>query len=664
MLSFLHSSFLLALAGLALPVLIHRISRAQARAWPFPSIRLIHKVPLPRQGRRKISDWWLLLLRMLLFALLILGLAGPQWTPPAESTFAPDRPGHTVIVADFSASLLGWNGLRQMRDELDSLFAELPDDEWIGAVAFDKEILSAIAPAVDSRDLSQSVLRQTDPRTVKGRPLPAIERALNFLTRAPAIAPRRLVLLADFQSATWANPRLPQIPPSIQLDLRQLGSPRSAPNLAIMDTRTVPLTEQGQMQVIAKLRNFGQQNYPAEIILRTADRSARQSIDMEPASGQTVSFTVPVPDGDPEGTLQLMAESDAYAPDNTYRFWAAEPPAVTVLSMVENDAPADDHEEAFFLDQALQAISEHEWLGFSTAPVSVDRLANATLQRAAAVFLPANQSAATATPWPQLADWTAAGGTVLATLDTGAARALREMSKAGLHVPAYQGRTGMERDRRAAPAVGDLPPDSPLRRVFSGDAARDLYLLNLRHLVRLSKPESARLWLQSEEGEPLLLEIPHGKGRLLLSAFPWNRNATDLPLRAAFLPMVRELLAASVPPDGGIRKIATYDPLPGALPGSNSAEDTAQPDVRYLAGSPVQINVPRSESDPARIPMAELRTVLRGGSIEDSGSATDDPSPSLLAGPATVPLGRWFLLVAILIAVLETALAYRLSRVT
>lgn len=664
MLSFLHSSFLFALAGLALPVLIHRISRARARAWPFPSIRLIDKVPLPRQGRRKISDWWLLLLRMLLFALLILGLAGPQWTPPAESTFAPDQAGHTVIVADFSASLLGWDGHQQLRDELDSLFAELPDDEWIGAVAFDKEILSAIAPAMDSRQLSQSVLRETAPRTVQGRPRPAMERALDFLARAPANAPRRLILLADFQAATWASPRLPQLPNSIALDLRPLGLPRTAPNLAVMDTRTVPLTETGEMQVIARIQNFSEQDISTEVVLRTADRSARQSVDLQSASGQTVSFSVPVPDGDPEGILQLEAPSDAYAPDNTYHFWAAEPPAVTVLSLVASDAPANDHEEAFFLDQALQAVSEHEWLGFSTTPASVSRLADATLRRASAVFLPANQSAATATPWQQLADWTATGGTVLATLDTGAARALREMDKAGFDVPAYQGRIGMERDRRAAPAVGDLPSASPLRGVFSGDAVRDLYLLNLRHHVRLSIPETARAWLQNEDGEPLLLDIPHGKGRLLLSAFPWNRNATDLPLRAAFLPLVRELLAASVPPDGGIRKIATYDPLPGTPSSNNSTADTDEPDVRYLAGSPVEINVPRSESDPARIPLAELRTVLRGGGTHQPNPENTESSPSLLAGPGTIALGRWFLLAALLIALLETALAHRLSRVT
>ncbi|NBD37509.1 MAG: hypothetical protein GVY10_02940, partial [Verrucomicrobia bacterium] len=56
MLTFAQPAFLLALAGLALPVLIHRISRAQARPWWFPSIKLIRTAPLPRQGSRRISD--------------------------------------------------------------------------------------------------------------------------------------------------------------------------------------------------------------------------------------------------------------------------------------------------------------------------------------------------------------------------------------------------------------------------------------------------------------------------------------------------------------------------------------------------------------------------------------------------------------------------------
>lgn len=658
MLSFLHSPFLFALAGLALPVLIHRISRARARAWPFPSISLIRKVPLPRQGRRKISDWWLLLLRMLLLALLILGLAGPQWTPPAGAT-SPGEAGRSVIVLDLSSSMHGWNALPQAREQIRELMEALPANELVGMVTFDAEILKTIAPEPGSRDRSLSTLQQAAARTVNGNPAPALRTAMEFLARAPAGSPRRLILVSDFQATNWAAGELPLVPASVDLRLLPVGQPRAAPNVAVLESRTVPQAGGETIKVLARVRNFGNRPVETEVGLRTSGRSASQSVELPAASGRTVRFTIPIPQSDAEGRITVSTKDDPYAPDDQYFFWAAEPPAVTVLSVVPANAPQQDYEEAFFLDQAVQAISEHEWLGFSLTPARPDALTPATLQRAAAVFLPAGQTANPDIPWPQLATWMEEdGGTVLATMASGAARGLRAMEKAGLPAPPYLGRSGMERDRRSAPSVGGLPAESPLAAVFSGDAVRDLYLLQLRRVVRLEKPPQARVFLQTESGDPLLLAIPHGKGRLLLSTFAWHRQSTDLPLRAAFLPLVRELLAGAVPANGGIRSINTFDPLPGE--GDTPASD---PGVRYFAGTPIEINVSRAESDPATVPQGELRRLLRGGAgTEAQSTARTAASASAFDAGGAIPLGRWLLLAALLLWILETVLATRLSR--
>lgn len=68
------------LAGLALliPLLIHWLPRRQSRPRPFAALRFIGRHAPPRQQRR-LAEWPLLILRLLLLAVLALWLALPLW---------------------------------------------------------------------------------------------------------------------------------------------------------------------------------------------------------------------------------------------------------------------------------------------------------------------------------------------------------------------------------------------------------------------------------------------------------------------------------------------------------------------------------------------------------------------------------------------------------
>ncbi|MBD8525366.1 BatA domain-containing protein [Pseudomarimonas arenosa] len=66
------------LVGLLLPVLIHRLPRRKSSPRSFAALRFVGHHQPPRQ-QRKISEWPLLILRLLLLSLLLLWLAAPQW---------------------------------------------------------------------------------------------------------------------------------------------------------------------------------------------------------------------------------------------------------------------------------------------------------------------------------------------------------------------------------------------------------------------------------------------------------------------------------------------------------------------------------------------------------------------------------------------------------
>ena len=69
--SFLTPLFLIGLAGLAVPVLLHLIQRERKQVVQFPSLMFLRRIPYQSVRRRRIRNWLLLLMRAAALALIV-----------------------------------------------------------------------------------------------------------------------------------------------------------------------------------------------------------------------------------------------------------------------------------------------------------------------------------------------------------------------------------------------------------------------------------------------------------------------------------------------------------------------------------------------------------------------------------------------------------------
>jgi hypothetical protein len=74
---FLAPLFFAALAGLAIPVLLHLTQREKKQIIRFPSLMFVRRIPYQSVRRRKIQHWLLLLVRVTALALIIFAFARP-----------------------------------------------------------------------------------------------------------------------------------------------------------------------------------------------------------------------------------------------------------------------------------------------------------------------------------------------------------------------------------------------------------------------------------------------------------------------------------------------------------------------------------------------------------------------------------------------------------
>ena len=120
---FLAPLFFAALAGLAIPVLLHLTQREKKQIVRFPSLMFVRRIPYQSVRRRKIQNWLLLMVRMTALALIILAFTRPL-LDRANVPTAGANARELVILLDTSYSMgFGDHWTRAQaaaRDEIDT----------------------------------------------------------------------------------------------------------------------------------------------------------------------------------------------------------------------------------------------------------------------------------------------------------------------------------------------------------------------------------------------------------------------------------------------------------------------------------------------------------------------------------------------------------------
>ena len=102
--SFLTPLFLVGLAGLAIPVILHLIQKERKNVVQFPSLMFLRRVPYQSVRRRRIRHWLLLFMRLAALALIVLAFARP-FLRRTEISAAASGAREVVILLDRSYSM-------------------------------------------------------------------------------------------------------------------------------------------------------------------------------------------------------------------------------------------------------------------------------------------------------------------------------------------------------------------------------------------------------------------------------------------------------------------------------------------------------------------------------------------------------------------------------
>ncbi|MBV9735638.1 MAG: DUF4159 domain-containing protein [Acidisphaera sp.] len=505
---------LLALAALPLLWWLLRVTPPAPRRETFPAVRLLLGLEATEETSAH-TPWWLLALRMLASALVIVGLAQPILDAGAR---LPGRGPVLLVIDDGWAAAPDWARRVQAAD------TALDRAERAGR----KAALLATAPAEDAGP----------PRVTPAMPVADLRARLAALRPKPWPSDHAAAVAA---LQDWHAPGTAVV--YVSDGLAQPGDADFSRTLAT----TGPVIEIGS--VVPEARVLLPPRAEADRLIARVAQAPRDAASPEAVvlaqSGDSrslarVSIVIPPGKGEGEAAIvlppelrnrlaRLVLEGQASAGSVALldERWRRRP-----VGLLAGDAAAAESPligQLYYLRRALAPYTEVRESDLGTL-----------LSRDLSVLILADRVIAEGEEHDRVADWVSRGGLLVRF----AGPATAGHPDGLLPVRLLQGdrQLGGALSWSQPAALAPFPPDSP----FAGLTVPTEVRVRRQVLAEPSADLTRHSWATLTDGTPLVTEATVGAGRIVLFHTTANADWSDLPLSGLFLDMLRRLVALSV----------------------------------------------------------------------------------------------------------------------
>lgn len=709
--SFLTPLFLLGLAALAIPVLVHLTQRERKSVIAFPSLMFLKKIPYESVQKRRIRDWLLLALRLAALALIVSAFARP-FLRGSEIAAAAGGAREIVVLLDRSYSMGYGDSWSRAQRLAAAAIASATSADRVSLVLFADHAEVALRSTPD-RSRAVAGINAAAPGPGATKYGPALKLAGSAL--AESLLPRKeVIVVSDFQRGGWQPDDTLRLPGGTVIT-PVLVEGASGPSLALTPATLLRTRDAGQperVRVTAGVLNRTATPATKVPVQLEMDGRIVQTLSLDVAGNASASVTfapVSIAATTTRATVRLGLDTpkgvavqtgiapassavDALARDNVFNF-VITPSAPVPVTVVTQGNRGDAN---LYLSRAL-AIGEAP--RFDTSLQSVEALAGEAANRARLLIL--NDVAVPEATAARLVTFVEGGGGLLMALGPRAAwpQAREVWLPAALGAP-------VDRTRGAAAKLSGMDYGHAVFEPFRAPRSGDFSTARFYSYRGLKAAKDATVLARFDTGEPTLVEKAIGLGRVVMFASTLDLSWNDLALKPVFLPFVHQLgrhlsgfreqpayltigevlditaaeiaagATSSASRSEGSRTVLTPSgqrrdlTVNSGLPAASAALELVEQGFYEIRASgreagPVIVaaaNVNLAESSLDRMDPKELVAGITGG-----GAAGSTGGQDVLPDEAQELAQRvwWYLLFAgILLLIAETVLARRLSRAT
>ncbi len=529
--SFLTPLFLLGLAGLAVPVIIHLIQRERKNVVQFPSLMFLQRIPYQSVQRRRIRNWPLLLLRLAALALIVAAFSRPFFRRQSIVAAGAGGAREVVILIDNSYSMgYGDRWTRATAAAHDAIGQIGPSDR--ASVVFFSSGPEVALRSTPDRSRLNAAVSSGKPGSGATRYGPALKLA-GSLASESSLPQRQVILISDFQRVGWQGAEGVRLPDGVQLIAKSIADGETT-NLSVtpVSLQRASFSEQDRVTVTGGITNHGKAAASnVEVTLEIDGRAVQtEHLSVEPNSSASVTFAPFTPAAkNTRGTVRIG--TDRLPLDNQFNFTVSPKEPLRIIIAERPGAPRD---VSLYLSRAL-ALGESPPFDISTK--SIDAISTDDLQRTSVVIL--NDAPVAQLTAERLGTFVARGGGLLEALGSHATwPAATGVADVLAAVPGQP----IDRTSGQAARLGALEYGNKIFEPFRAPRSGDFSGARFYSYRAVTPAKDGQIIARFDDGAAALVERRVGNGRVLVWTSSLDLQGNDLPLKAVFLPFVHRMV--------------------------------------------------------------------------------------------------------------------------
>ncbi len=673
--SFLSPLFLLGIAALAAPVLVHLVRRTRARRVEFPALVFVRQVPQRTIRRRTLQNLLLLILRCLAITLIVLAFTRPFFNGRSAARESVSSRA-SVILIDNSVSMRRNDLFSEAQKRALSLIDGAGTGDRLALISFGKtyEILSRFTS--DKSGL-RTVVGSVQPGWEGTDYEQALRGAESLFRDLQTSGPRQIILISDFQASGWNQPNASfKLSGDIELLTLDVAGKDPTPNVAVtrVEARRAVFGQKYTENIAVHVSNFS--DAPRDHLVldfQINDQTvAKRDLNLGSRETKVVEFTdFNLGDGANRCTIDI--NSGDFAPDNRFYFSIRRSAQAKALIV---EGATRGRSDSIYLQNALNM---NEDLPFAFVLKTTGSVDPASLSDYALIIL--NDAGQLSSSFAEkLSQFVQAGGQLL--MATGPKTEADEFNKSLQLLSPAALRDVVQSRQGDSVAISEVKLDHPIFEVF-----RQGGRLTGAHVFGYFRSEpraTSSVLARYEDGSPALIESNVGKGRVLVFTSSLGASWNDLPLTPLYLPLVHQMVRYLGGRDSNswyglgqtftVARDSQGPPPPVDTPsGSRVSEERLTPDgellvtarepgfyrLRYSAGPDfTAVDLDSSEGDFAKLDFGEfVAGVTGGGGVPQGFEAGNKQSNEEIEARQKI----WWplLFVALLLLVTESLLSHR-----
>jgi Aerotolerance regulator N-terminal len=528
----------------AIPVLIHWLSRRFPKKFPFSSIEEIRRT---LSGRSRIFRWrhlLMLLLRTLALAALLLAFLRPVLTSRKDNS----QHGRNILIfVDHSLSMgyleNGTTAAARARAEVKRLLDSLSADDSFNIIRVDQSPAAAFTSFSTNAKGALAFLDDSPP------PLTSADfRAANLLASELAKglkSPPDVYYFSDFQRRSWADVNFSILPAGARLYFVATTEDPARPNRSIVSLglgQGAVITG-GEAEAKIRIANHSPRPWSGKVEAGFGPANLRElPVSLAPWSEGEFSLGVPIPES---GLLGLTASlpADSLPADNSRHLAVRVNEREEVILLTGDETDPNIPAPSLFLATAVNPYGDDKGT-YRPKHLAPDTLTPATVaasSRLIASRLPLLDDSAAAT----LITFLKGGGGAILFLDgdNDAINLAKIGSLAGESLPlrlTEKLNSGNLPDGSMKVASGDF--NSRFLRLFEGTRRQNLAQLEFYNLYHAAPTGTGKTLLTYADGTPAMTESTIGLGTLLICNFSVAEASSNLARQRLFPAWIHEML--------------------------------------------------------------------------------------------------------------------------